>query len=139
MNISFCFFEADSIVFHRKNPVGNYYYTHKHLCQYSFLFLRCKDTNLFLFGKIIFSGQSFGRFSQRWRAASRPLCSWRCSSSLEGNSVISIDSCKHKLHQALYKSCKRFDVLSHARLLQSFHIFLTATHGNHYPWVARCN
>ena len=52
------------------------------------LISRCKNTNLFLFGRIFFIGQSSRRFSQRWRAASRPLCSWRCSSSLEGSSVI---------------------------------------------------
>ena len=46
------------------------------------IFSRCKDTNLFLFIKTIFSGQPSVRFSQCWRAASKLLRIWRCNSYL---------------------------------------------------------
>ena len=39
--------------------------THLHINAFFYVISRCKDTNLFLFGKIIFSGQSSVQFSQR--------------------------------------------------------------------------
>ncbi len=71
------------------------------------IFSRCKDTNLFLFIKTIFSGQPSVRFSQCWRAASKLLRIWRCNSSLDGNSVISIlVRCYEKSHlpEVIYRS-----------------------------------
>lgn len=72
-----------------------------------FVISRCKDTNLFLFGKTFFRGKSFERFSQCWRAASKLLRIWRCNSSLDGNSVISIlVRCYEKSHlsEVIYRS-----------------------------------
>lgn len=72
-----------------------------------FVISRCKDTNLFLFGKTIFRDKSFERFSQCWRDASKLLCIWRCNNSLDGNSVISILlRCYEKSHlpEVIYRS-----------------------------------
>ena len=71
------------------------------------IFSRCKDTNLFLFIKTIFSGQPSVRFSQCRRDASKLLRIWRCNSSLDGNSVISIlVRCYEKSHlpEVIYRS-----------------------------------
>ena len=50
--------------------------------------------------------------------------------------IVRFQMAELKLHQTRYESCKRFDVLTYASLLQRFHIFLTAIHGNHHPRVA---